>query len=85
MQAENRIGLNRSIRLDRCVNRVRKSVCNKRLDWCVNREAGGQIFRGGIYLGVSVEANLLAFKYFCQSVWTCIKVLYEHILCIERY
>ena len=30
---------------------------------CVNLEAVGQIFREGIYLGVSVEAQLRALKY----------------------
>ena len=24
-------------------------------------------------------------QYFCQSVWTCIKLLFEHILCTKRY
>ena len=45
--------------LDRCVNRVRKPVRNKRPDRCVNWEAAvKQIFREGIYLGVSVGAHL---------------------------
>ena len=57
MQAENRIGLDRSVRLARCVNRVRKLVRNKRSDRCINREAGGQILREEIYLGVSVDSR----------------------------
>ena len=43
---------------DRCVNRLCKLVRNKRPNRCVKREAVGQIFREGIYLGVSVGAHL---------------------------
>ena len=36
-----------------------KPVCNKRPDRCGNREAVEQIFREGIYLGVSVGSSVL--------------------------
>ena len=62
MQAENRIGLDRSVRLDRCVNRCCKPVHNKRPDRCGNREAIEQIFREGIYLGVSVGSSIMSIE-----------------------
>ena len=47
-----------SVWTDRLGRTGAQPVRNKRPDRCVNQEAGGQIFREGIYLGVSVETHL---------------------------
>ena len=82
------IGLDRSVRPDRSINRLRKPVCNKRPDRCVNREAVGRIFHEVIYLEVSGSSFMSIEE--CVSTYVSLyglvlKELSEHILCRECY
>ena len=73
------------IQAQHCLDRLHKprtgSVWTDRLgpDRCVNREAIGQIFHKGIYLGVSVRAHLWALKYTSILMSVCMD-LYKSAL-----